>query len=174
MTEIVKIPEERVKVLIGEGGKTKMEIEQKCRVELTVDSDGDVEVDGETTQEFFAKDVVKAIGRGFPSKPALRLADGDYNLYIIPLKDFSDSDKAISRMKGRVIGEHGKIKEDIENATESYLSIYGNTISIISKIDTLEYAKEAIGMILTGAPHTTVLNYLAKARREIRETRLRS
>jgi len=37
----------------------------------------------------------------------------------------------------------------------------------------MEYAKEAISMLVEGAPHTTVLNYLAKARREIMDSRLK-
>ncbi|MGV8085487.1 MAG: KH domain-containing protein [Candidatus Bilamarchaeum sp.] len=173
MTEIVKIPQERIKILIGEAGHNKKLIETKCKVKLEIDSEGDVEIEGDTTEEFFAKDVVKAIGRGFGMKESLMLIEQDYNLYIISLKDFVNSDKAITRLKGRVIGESGKMKNDIELATESYLSIYGSTIGIIARLDTLEYAKEAVSMLLDGAPHSTVINYLAKAKREILDGHLK-
>src|SRR5271157_5601331 len=172
-SEIVKVPAERVKTLLGENGSVKARIEEKCKVQLDVDRDGDVEIFGEPEDIFFAKDVVKAIGRGFPPNEAMKLVDHDFNLYVISLKEITDSDKAISRFRGRVIGENGKIKGRIEDATDSFLSIYGNTISIISRTDTMEYAKEAVMIILDGSRHSTVLSFLAKSQREIMENRLR-
>ncbi len=173
MTELVKIPAERVKALLGENGRTKAEIEKRCNVELIIDEEGDVEVEGEATDTFFAKDIVKAIGRGFAARDALKLADQDYNLYIIPLKDVTGSEKAMTRLKGRVIGREGRIKGDIEAATQSVISVYGSTIGIISRIDTMGYAREAIAMLLEGATHTAVQTYLSKVRREIMDTRLK-
>lgn len=173
MTEMLKIPAERVKVLIGESGATRSRIEKKCSVKLLISTEGDVEISGEPTEVFFARDVVKAIGRGFEPNAALRLAAQDYNLHIIQLKDIAGSDKAMERLKGRVIGTKGKIKHEIESATESVISVYGNTVGIIARIDTMEYTREAVFMLLDGAPHTTVLRYLAKARREIMDSRLR-
>jgi ribosomal RNA assembly protein len=173
MMELVKIPAERVRVLVGDNGRTREMIEKKCNVTLTVEDEGDVEVDGEATDTFFAKDIVKAIGRGFAPKDALKLAEADYNLYIIALKDIVDSDKAIIRLKGRVIGREGRIKGDIEAATQSVISVYGSTIGIISRIDTMGYAREAVGMLLEGATHTALQTYLSKARREIMDSRFK-
>jgi ribosomal RNA assembly protein len=171
--EILKVPSERVHALIGEGGATKRLIEQKCKVTLRIERDGDVEIGGDPADIFFAKDVIKAIGRGFAPGQALKLMDHDFNLVIIPLKEITGSDKALIRLKGRVIGENGKIKNRIEEATDSFLSVYGNTIGIISRTDTMEYAKEAVMMLLEGARHATALGFLAKAQREIMENRLR-
>jgi ribosomal RNA assembly protein len=173
MDEFVRIPRERVKIFLGEDGTTKKKLEKKCKVKFIVDSDGDVQLVGEPSDIFFARDIVKAIGRGFAPEEALKLLEHDYGLYIIPLKDYAHSDKAMTRLKGRVIGERGKIKAQMQEATDSYISVYGNTIGIIAKIDTMEYAKEAIGMLIDGARHTSVLGYLAKTKREIWETRLK-
>ncbi len=172
--EIVRIPAERVKVLIGEKGTTRKLIEKKCRVSLSIDSEGEVEISGDATDIFFAKDVIKAIGRGFLPTDAIKLIDHDYVLHLIPLKEIFHTDKAITRLKGRVIGEKGKTRKEIEEATESILSIYGSTIGILGRLDSIEYAKEAVGMLLDGAPHSSVINYLARARRQIMEQRLRS
>ena len=173
MTDFVRIPAERVRVLLGPDDATKRKIEKKCNVELIVDADGGVEIVGDAADVFFVHEIVKAIGRGFSAETALRLLGNDYGLYVIPLKELLSSENAITRLKGRVIGENGKIKAAIEDATDAYLSIYGNTISVIARIDTMEYAKEAIGMLIDGARHTSVLGYLAKAKREIFESRLR-
>ena len=171
--EYLKIPAERVSTLLGKEGATKAKIERKCKVGLTVGHDGEVGIEGDPADVFFARDVVKAIGRGFAPEKALRLLGHDYGLYVIPLKEIIHSENAITRVKGRVIGEHGRIKQAIEEATDSALCVYGNTVSIISRIDTMEYAKQAVGMLIDGAKHTSVLGYLAKARREVMEARLR-
>lgn len=171
--EIVKIPISRVRMLLGEKDKTKNEIEKKAKVTLNVSKDGEIEILGEDMAEvYFVKNVVKAIGRGFSSKDALRLLKDGFELLVIDLKDYANSPNAMSRIKGRVIGEEGKVKLEIEDATGSWLSIYGNTVSIISKYDSMEYAKEAIMKILEGAPHTGVFIYLAKARKNLMSERL--
>lgn len=173
MTELIRIPAERVKVLLGKDGRTKKRIEKRCRVKLTVDTEGDIELAGDPADVFFARDVIKAIGRGFNPDIALKLAKDDFVFYLIPLKEVAGSDSAIKRLKGRVIGEEGRIKSAIEHATDCYLSIYGNTIAIIGPIDTLEYAKEAIEMLVNGARHARVLGFLAKSKRTIMESRLK-
>jgi ribosomal RNA assembly protein len=171
--EIVRIPVERVSALVGKDGKIKTEIESKAKVELRVHPDGEVEINGDAGEIFFAKDIVKAIGRGFDPKTALKLLKDGYNFYLINLKEQFTSDNAIKRVKGRVIGEEGKVKAEIETATESYLSIFGNTIGIISKYDTMEYAKEAVYKLLQGAPHSAVFTYLSQIRKKMMSDRLR-
>lgn len=173
MAEFIKIPAERVKVLMGRDGSMKKRIEKKCNVSLAVDPEGEVEIEGDPADVFFVRDIIKAIGRGFTPESALKLLGHDFGLYVISLKDYTSSENALTRIKGRVIGEKGKIKAQIEEATDSYLSVYGNTVSIISRIDSMEYAKEAIGMLIDGARHTSVLGYLAKAKRELMESRLK-
>lgn len=173
MTEVVKIPLERIKIFVGKDGTTKKKLEKKCKVEFIADSDGEIDIVGDPADIFFARDIVKAIGRGFSPEEALRLLENDYGFYVISLKDYTNSEKAVTRLKGRIIGENGKIKYHIEEATDSFISVYGSTVGIIAKIDTMEYAKEAIGMLIDGARHTSVLGYLAKVKRDVWEARLK-
>jgi len=170
--EIVKIPAERVKSLIGPEGKTKELIERRCKVALDADREGDVQIKGESADVFFAKDVVKAIGRGFEPRDAMKIIDENYQFELIDLKDILKNEKAITRIKGRVIGEKGKMKSEIEAATESVIAVYGYTIGIISRMDTMGYAKEAITRLIEGSEHAGVYNYLAKAKKEILFNRL--
>ncbi|MEW6748972.1 MAG: KH domain-containing protein [Candidatus Micrarchaeota archaeon] len=173
MNELIKIPAERVSVILGKDGRTKKRIEKRCNVQLEVHEDGDIEMAGDSADVFFARDVIKAIGRGFNPDIAIKLSRDDFCFYLISLKEVAGSDSAVTRIKGRVIGEEGRIKTAIEEATDSYLSIYGNTIAVISRIDGMEYAKEAIGLLIDGARHATVLGYLAKAKRSLMESRLK-
>ncbi len=171
--EIVRIPAERVSTLIGKNGKVKEDVEKKARVTLEITHDGEVTITGDMTDIFFAKDIVKAIGRGFEPKIALKLLKEGYCFYLIDLKSELDTDNAIKRIKGRIIGEDGKVKTEIEQATDSYISVFGNTVGIISKIDGMEYAKEAIYKLIDGAPHTSVFTYLARIKRQMFTDRLR-
>ncbi|HIH22354.1 TPA: RNA-processing protein [Candidatus Micrarchaeota archaeon] len=172
--EVIKVPLERLNSILGARGETKKLIEEKANVKLNVKDDGDVEISGEGADIFFAKDVVKAIGRGFQPKHAFLLLNDGYNLQIINLKDICRNDNDAKRVKSRVIGEDGKVKTIIEDATESYISVYGNTISIISKFDTMETAKDAVYKLIDGAPHSPVFSFLSKAKRRIMGERLRS
>lgn len=171
--EIIRIPEERVGVLLGENGKTKETIEEKGKVKLHVKKDGEVSIEGEEDKVYFAKDIVKAIGRGFAPQTALKLSEDDKALIIINLKEYFNTQNSIRRIKARVIGEEGKVKQEIESSTDCDLSIYGHTIGIIGNYDSIEYANEAVMKIIKGSEHSTVFNYLSEARRKIFQERLK-
>lgn len=171
--QIIKIPSERVAALMGETGETKDYLEQRMRVTLTVDSDGAVVISGEPVEEFIGKDVVKAIGRGFDPAVALRLLSDEYGLRIIDLRDYENSPKAIQRIMGRVIGEKGRTKEIIKEEVDADVACYGHTIAVISKLETLDYALEAIFKLIEGSPHANVYAYLEKCRRKINENEIR-
>jgi ribosomal RNA assembly protein len=171
--QVVKIPSERLNALMGDSGETKDYLEGRMNVSLSVDSEGAVEINGESLEEYIAKDVVKAIGRGFEPQVALRLLSDEYGFKVIDLRDFSSSNKDIARIKGRVIGEHGRTKEIIKEEVGSDVAIYGHTIAIISKLDTLDYGLTAIFKLIEGANHSTVYAYLEKCRRKIKEGEVR-
>jgi ribosomal RNA assembly protein len=171
MEEIVKIPAERIRILKDE--KNKKMIEKKCNIKIAFEEEEGVRLEGEPQDIYFAKNVILAIGRGFEPKDALLVIDKDYELYIYHLKEEFKSENSIKRVKGRVIGKKGKTKKEIEDATESRISVYGNTIAILAKPDAMEYARTAVEKLLHGAMHSSVYRYLSEARRKIFEERLR-
>jgi ribosomal RNA assembly protein len=74
----VKVPQDRIGVLIGEGGETMREIEQRAEVRLDIDSEtGSVAIDdvGDPVRGMLAPDIVRAIGRGFTPTAALSILD---------------------------------------------------------------------------------------------------
>lgn len=173
MEEIVRIPAERVKVLIGEKGKTKEMLQKKCNIKLEIDSEGEVKISGETQEVYFSKDIIIAIGRGFNPRIAVKLLEPDYMFYLLPLKDYLPNENAMMRIKGRIIGENGRMKKEIETVADCKISVYGSTVAVIGKLDGIEYAKEALEKIIRGAKHATVYRYLADARKRLFEERLR-
>jgi ribosomal RNA assembly protein len=174
----VRIPKERVGVLIGPGGETKRAIEKMLSVKLQVESDtGGVTVTLSENNEdpsmlFRAKDVVTAIGRGFSPEHAFKLIeDEEAILDIIDLRAvFGRSESDIRRIKGRIIGMDGKTRRIIEELTDTHVSVYGHTVGIIGKIENVQIAREAIQMLIEGSQHSTVYGFLHRKRRELKKS----
>ncbi len=163
----IRIPLERVAVLIGQKGMIKLRLESEAKIELDIDSEeGHVEVIATDETEdptivWAVRDCVKAIGRGFSPQRALALLDPDIFLEVIPL---DGPPKWIQRMRGRLIGERGKTRRIIEQNTDAQLSVFGQTVSIIGTLEELRVAKDAIEMLLRGDRHSSVYRYLQNLR----------
>jgi len=164
----LKIPEERIAVLIGEKGETKKEIESQTKTKLDISKDGDVTITGKNAILLYtAQDIVKAIARGFNPKTALLLLQTDYALEIIDLKDYAGKSKDdLIRLRGRVIGKEGKAREEIERLTGTYISVYGKTASIIGETTAVFDAAQAITMLLKGSMHRSAFNFLERKKKE--------
>jgi ribosomal RNA assembly protein len=72
------------------------------------------------------------------------------------------------RIKGRIIGRDGRSRELIEEHTETFVSVYGKTVSIIGTTESVSTARRAIEMLIKGSPHSTVYRWLEKMRKELR------
>ena len=172
----VKMPKERVGVLIGEDGKVKRQIEKYCKVKLEVDSEsGDVTVipteagSKEGLVGMNARDIVKAIARGFSPERAMRLVGEDMYLEVVDIRDFTGKDrKHVARVRARLIGTDGKTRNTIEEFSGAELSIYGNTVAIIGDILSMDAAKRAVEMLLEGSEHSAVYKFLENKRRYLK------
>lgn len=171
----LKIPKERIAVLIGKKGEVKKRVEEETKTEIKVDSkEGNIFIKGTNALSLFnAREVINAIARGFNPEIAELLLRGDYGLEIISITDFTGKNKAnITRLKGRVIGREGKSRKIIEELTECYISVYGKTIAIIGKHENLANARRAVESLLQGSPHSNVYKWLEKRRREVKRREL--
>jgi ribosomal RNA assembly protein len=176
----VKVPKERVGVLIGPEGKTKKALEEKLSVQLQVDSEGGgvtlllAENTADPSLLFKSKDVVTAIGRGFSPEHAFRLIrDEEAILDVIDLRTiFGRSESDIRRVKGRIIGMNGKTRRIIEELADANVCVYGHTVSIIGNMEEAQVAREAIQMLIDGSLHSTVYRFLHRKRRELKKRKL--
>lgn len=154
----IRIPEERRGVLIGRGGRTKIDIEMKTKTKINI---GDyIEITGEPLNVFIAEIIIKAVGRGFSPKMALELLDEEKMFYIIDLPE-----RGLERTRARIIGSYGKARKRIERETNTRLSVYGKTVSLIGKPDNVEIAKKALEKIITGSPHKNAYKTIRKIRK---------
>lgn len=160
----LRVPEERVPVLIGTDGETLEEIRELVNAEIRVD-DGEIEIEAPDApfEEIRAYNIVKAIGRGFNPDRALRLLEDNSTLCVINVKEFtSGSDSRKEQLKGRVIGQDGRAREKLEKDTDTEIAVYGKTVSILGKVPNVEVAREAVTMLLEGRSHSTVYAYLKR------------
>jgi ribosomal RNA assembly protein len=170
--QLLKIPKERIAVLIGTKGQTKKNIEAKTKTRIYISKEEEITIRGESFDTWIAKQIIKAIGRGFTPEKSLLLLNDSNGFEIIDLKEWATSEKMMERVKGRVIGERGKSRETIEILTESYISVYGKTICIIGDIKKIMVAKIAIEMLLSGSMHATVFKMLESEKRKWRREEL--
>ena len=165
----IRIPEDRIGVLIGKEGEIKKRIQEKTGCKIRINSKtGDVKITrGEDAIGFLkAKSVVEAIAKGFNPEIAMKLLDDDF--YVFESIDLSDlSQKELERVKGRIIGKEGKFRKIIEETLNVHVSVYDKYVSIIGPFENVAAAREAINMIVEGAQHSTVQRFMEKKRREI-------
>jgi ribosomal RNA assembly protein len=175
----MSLDKDRIAVVIGKNGETKKLLEDKTGTKIIINSDtgeyqlepitdlpaGDENnpVEPEEVRRYATDQILRAINYGFNPMKALKLLEADYAFEIIDLESIlGHSEKKITRVKGRLIGEEGKIRSAIEELSNVNISVYKKFIAIIGSFEEVKIAKKAISMILQGAPHKTVLNYLKK------------
>jgi len=169
ITQHVKIPLDRIGVLIGQKGIVKEDIEKRSGSKIRVDSnEGEVFIEcseaGDPLKVLRIAEVIKAIGRGFSPEHAFTLLDDELLLFeVISLSHLSP--KTLNRVKGRVIGRNGRTRRVIEDLAGVKISVYGKTISLLGHSYQVRTTHEAIAMLIHGTPHSAVYNFLERKRR---------
>ena len=177
--KLIRIPSDRVGVLIGKSGNVKSKIEESCYVSLEIDGDtGEVFIrtqgDVDKIQPFKAMEIVTAIGRGFSPENAMTLLKGENALHVIDLREFAGKSNAnVERIKGRIIGEGGRARRNMENLSGTHISVYGRTVSIIGDSSKLRLAVDAISSISSGSMHGAVYTKLEAANRTAKQERMK-
>jgi ribosomal RNA assembly protein len=178
MVEYVKAPLDRVGAIIGPGGKVKQSIEEKSGVTLEIDSESGtvvIEPGEDPLKTLKASETIKAIARGFSPEKAIKLLESeDLVLDMIDLSKISDTPADITRLKGRIIGKAGKTREIMESMTGARISVYGKTISMIGDPEQVMTIRNAIDMLIDGAPHGAVYGYLERRRQELKRSMFES
>ncbi|AGB39559.1 KH domain-containing protein [Natronococcus occultus] len=168
----VKIPQDRIGVLIGEGGETMREIEAAAEVRLDIDSEnGSVAVEsvGDPVSGLKGPEIVRAIGRGFPPEEALQLLDDDMMQFdVVDIDAAARNKNDMKRKKGRLIGEDGRTRELMEELSGADVVIYGSTLGAIGTPQQVDAVRTAAEMLLDGAPHGTVYSFLEERHNEMK------
>ncbi len=176
MNEHIKIPLDRVAVLVGPKGSIKELIEEKSTTSINIESSsGTVEITDakDPLKGMRAREVVHAIARGFSPEKATKLFDDDNLMFeTIDLSNIARTEKDMERLKGRIIGRAGKTREVFEELTNVRISVYGKTISIIGYPEQNAVARAGIDMLLKGSTHGPVYKFLEKKRTDLKNVEM--
>ena len=159
----VRVPKDRVAVVIGTKGATRQELIKKLKVSISIDSeDGMVQLKSDDGLKLMiAKDVVKAISRGFSPEVALKLIKEDYFLDLIDITDFvGDKKNQLARVRSRLIGREGKARKTIGAIADCDVVVYGKTVGIIGKHQYVVMVRRAIETLIAGNKHGSVYKWL--------------
>ena len=167
----LKIPKKRVAVLIGEKGRDKRKLEKLTKCKVTVNSEGEVEIEGEESLNCYTcQNICKAIGRGCKPSTAFSLVNDENCCEIIDITDYSGKSKdKMKRIKGRIIGKEGKVRKILEKITDVNVVVYGKTVCITGDIEEVAIVREAVHDILKGAPQGPVYGVVQRKMRELKE-----
>ena len=175
----LRVPTDRIGALIGRRGRSKRDIEEACRVSITVDSGtGEVLIESATDditqmRPFIATDIVTAIGRGFSARNAMMLLSEENRLHVINLRPFAGKSRAsLLRIRSRIIGEGGRVRLNIERLGNTKISVYGKTVSVIGRQNNLRIVVSAIDSILSGGVHAVAYGRLEAANRRQKAERM--
>jgi ribosomal RNA assembly protein len=177
--KVIKIPDDRIAILIGPKGSVKKELEAKCNVVLRIEGKtGEVQIVPRSSVGFDdnalrAIEIIDAISHGFSPINAFRLLKEDNSLLITDLYDsVGKSKNTINRFRGRIIGAGGKSRKTIEELTGSSISVYGHTVSFLGTYEETILANDAVLLLLKGRSHKFVYQMLQNARRKAKLERL--
>ncbi len=170
----LKIPLERMGVLIGPNGETKKLLEDTTGIYLEIDSTlGEVIIDDHKTDDPLAmiklESVIRAIGRGFSPEKAMILFHDDADFFIFDLHEYvGKKESHLRRLRSRIIGKEGKTRRVLEELTDAHISVYGHTIAVIADLEDMPIIKKAIDMLLIGSKHATVYRYVERQMKALR------
>src|SRR3989344_5462263 len=140
MIATVKIPEERVSVLIGTKGSTKRNIQRQTKTKIIIEGE-EVTIDGDS----------------------INALDAENTLSII---DLPKNKATLKRVRSRLIGTNGKSRRNIERLTGTHISVYGKTVSLIGEYSNVEIAERAINKLIKGVSHRFVYEFLEAKQNE--------
>jgi len=163
--EHLLIPHKRAELLSKEM-LDKLGERLNCEIEL---DENTVRIKGESYDEYNAKNVMQAFGRGFDINKAYRLLNEDCFFQQVNLKDAFRSRDQLARVKARLIGKEGRAKEYIESVSGVDMAVYGGTVCTIGSADELKIADAAIQVIIDGGMHKTAYMIMEKEKLKLRE-----
>jgi ribosomal RNA assembly protein len=172
------IQEERIPIVIGNKGKTKDEICKKCNVKIEIESKtGEITISS-TSKDFDeygalkARDIIRAISSGFSPERAFRILNEEILFQVLDLRNFTSTTNSTNRVKGRIIGEKGKARKNLEELTNTSISIYGHTVGLIGDYEETKLAIDAIMLLINGRSHKSVYEMLYQAKRRAKIEKL--
>jgi len=149
--------------------KNKKSLEKELDVKITFKGKN-ICIVGKAINEYIACKCIEAINLGFKVPQTINLKEEDCIFETIHIKDITRRSD-LERIRGRIIGKHGKTKELIENLSDCLISVHDNCIGIIGKAENIEKCIQAIKSIIQGSKQSKVYSYLERERTKAKRER---
>jgi ribosomal RNA assembly protein len=167
----IQIPMERAKKL-ADSEALMRSLRRVCHCQVAFEEENIVTIEGaDAYEEYSAKNIVAAYGRGFDVNIAQRLMKEDYYFQIIDIRQLFSNKKRAREIKARLIGTDGRAKRYIEVVSSAKIAIYGDTVSIIGRPDEIAEAEAAIKSIINGTGHRKAYTRMEASHRKHTEER---
>jgi len=140
----------------------KLKLENKLGAKLEIRG-RKVEISGEELEVYTAEKVLSAIERNFSLSDALLLADENYILRDIPIKEFTKK-KNLSLVRARIIGTQGKTLKLISELSECRVVLNNNIVSIIGRAEKIKDVINAVKSLISGSKQGNIYSYLERQR----------
>jgi len=142
--------------------QNKEKLEKALKVKLSF-SGKNIIIKGLPLEEFVAEKVIDAMELGFMFHQAILIADEEFVLEKIHIKDLTKRHD-LSRIRARIIGTKGKTKEIIQNLSDCVICVHENTVGIIGLSENIKKAITALTALIQGKKQGKVYGFLEKER----------
>jgi len=140
--------------------KNKKRLEKILNIKIT-NRGKEVSIKGTPEDEYVAEKVIDALNFGFPFEHAVAIKKQDFIFEIINIKDHTTRND-LSRVRGRLIGKHGKTLQTLNQLTKCFFELKNNEIGIIGEPEHIKNAQESVISIIKGSKHSNVYSLLEK------------
>lgn len=136
----------------------KKQIQNALKIKLAVKGNV-IQLEGDPANELIARDMIEAIGMGFPIEQALDLKNEEFTFQKIPIKAIAHR-KNLSQVRARVIGTQRRALKNIEFLSDCDIVLHDNFVGIIGHNEDVKKAAYAIKKLIGGSKHANVFMYL--------------
>ncbi|MFW6282427.1 MAG: hypothetical protein ACOC1P_00030 [Minisyncoccales bacterium] len=140
--------------------KNHKTLEKELEVKINT-KNGSVFLQGTPENEYIAEQVIRALDLGFPLLKALNIKKNDAILEVLNLKDYART-KNTGVVKSRIIGTKGKTLRILEEMTNSFFEVSGNSIGIICAPEKLKDVTTALVSLIKGSKHGNVYGFIKR------------
>jgi len=146
--------------------KNKNKIEKELGIKLS-NKGRNIFIEGPAENEYLCLRIIEAINLGFTLEKALNLKNEETILHILNIKDITKRND-LERVRARLIGTHGKTRENIENLSDCLVSVHDNRVGIIGQVGCIEEAIISLKCLIQGSKQGNIYARLEKKKKERR------
>jgi ribosomal RNA assembly protein len=157
------IPTKRAKLLEDRALLDSVSERLACGIEVR--NGNEVVITGEAYDEYNAKNVLLAFGRGFDIHKAYKLLSEDYFFESADMKAMFKNEDRVRRIKARIIGSEGRAKSYMQSVSGADMVVYGDTVSMIGTIEELKIMRSALDVLLDGGTHKKAYTIMEKMKK---------